>query len=156
MIKLKNILTESYVPGVSDIDIIAATIIGEAGGEGYKGMAAVKNVLQNRADKKSTIPAREALRPKQFSMWNKATTGVSVPEDFAEADRPASIQSIIDMYKTHSKWTTAVTLAKSKIKDITGNATKYYASDGAQEIDPPYWAKDWKDPITIGNHTFGN
>ncbi len=156
MIKLKDILNESYVPGVSDIDIIAATIIGEAGGEGYKGMTAVKNVLQNRADKKSTIPAREALRPKQFSMWNKATAGVSVPEDFAEDGRPASIQSIIDMYKTHSKWTTAVTLAKSKIKDITGNATKYYASAGAQEIDPPYWAKDWKDPITIGNHTFGN
>ena len=156
MIKLKNILTESYVADISDIDIIAATIVGEAGGEGYRGMTAVKNVLQNRADKKSTIPAREALRPKQFSMWNTATTGVTVPADFNEKGRPAKIQSIIDMYKKHSNWTTAVTLAKSKIKDITGDATKYYASNGTQEIDPPYWAKDWKDPITIGNHTFGN
>lgn len=156
MIKLKDILNESYVPGVSDIDIIAATIIGEAGGEGYKGMQAVKNVLQNRADKKSTIPAREALRPRQFSMWDDATKGVSVPEDFAEEGRPTKIQSIIDMYKTHSNWDTAVTLAKNKIKDITGGATSYYASSGTQEIDPPYWANDWKDPIVIGNHTFGN
>ena len=71
MIKLKDILKESYVTGVSDTDIIAATIIGEAGGESYEGMQAVKNVLQNRAVKKGTIIAREALRPKQFSMWNK-------------------------------------------------------------------------------------
>ena len=128
MIKLKNILNESYVLGVSDIDIIAATIVGEAGGEGYEGMQAVKNVLQNRADKKGTIPAREALRPKQFSMWDDATIGISVPGDFNKKGRPDIIQRIIDMYKKHSKWDTAVTLAKSKIKDITGGATMYYAS----------------------------
>jgi hypothetical protein len=156
MIKLKNILNESYITGVSDIDVIAATIIGEAGGEGYEGMQAVKNVLQNRADNKGTIPARESLRPKQFSMWNDATKGVSVPGDFNKEERPDKIQTIIDMYKKHSKWDTAVTLSKNKIKDITGGATKYYASGGTQKIDPPYWAKDWKDPITIGNHTFGN
>ena len=61
MIRLKDILNESYVSGVSDIDVIAATIVGEAGGEGYEGMQAVKNVLQNRADKKGTISARESL-----------------------------------------------------------------------------------------------
>ena len=157
MIKLKNILTKSYVADISDIDIIAATIVGEAGGEGYKGMQAVKNVLQNRADKKSTIPAREALRPKQFSMWDDATKGVSVPGDFNKEERPVKIQKIIDMYKKHSKWDTAVTLSKNKIKDITGGATSYYASGGTQKMDiAPYWAKDWKDPIIIGNHTFGN
>lgn len=156
MIRLKDILNESYVSGVSDIDIVAATIVGEAGGEGYEGMQAVKNVLQNRADKKGTIAARESLRPRQFSMWDKATAGVSVPDDFNKDGRPEKIQSIIDMYKKHSKWDTAVTLAKTNVKDITGGATMYYASGGSQVIDPPYWAKDWKDPIVVGNHTFGN
>ena len=42
MIKLKNILIETYVPGISDTDIVAATIIGEAGGESFKGMQAIK------------------------------------------------------------------------------------------------------------------
>ena len=140
MIKLKDILKESYVTGVSNTDIIAATIIGEAGGESYEGMQAVKNVLQNRAVKKGTIIAREALRPKQFSMWNKATSGVSVPDDFNKEGRPAKIQSIIDSYKKHSKWDVAFTLAKDNVKDITGGATKYYASGGTQKIDPPYWA----------------
>jgi N-acetylmuramoyl-L-alanine amidase len=152
MIKLKNILSETYIPTVSDVDIIAATIVGEAGGEGYTGMQAIKNVLQNRAKKKGTSPAQEAIRPKQFSMWNKATGGVSVASDFV----PKKIQSVIDTYKSHSKWDSAVALAKSNVKDITGGATSYYASGGSQSIDPPYWAKNWTNPIVIGNHTFGN
>jgi len=156
MIKLKNILNESYVSGISDIEVIAATIIGEAGGEGMNGMKAVKNVLQNRSVQRGTSIAGEALRPKQFSMWNKATKGVNIASDFNTKDRISKIQSIIDMYKKHSKWNIAVSLSKTKIKDITAGATKYYASGGPQQIDPPYWAKNWKNPIVIGNHTFGN
>ncbi len=156
MILLKNILNESYISDISDIDVVAATIIGEAGGEDTDGMKAVKNVLQNRSSKRGTSLAGEALRPKQFSMWNKATSGVNVTADFNQKDRILKIQSIIDMYKKHPKWNIGTTLAKTKIKDITGGATKYYASGGRHAIDPPYWAKNWKDPIIIGNHTFGN
>ena len=157
MLKLKNILFETYVPGISDTDIVASTIVGEAGGESYNGMQAIKNVLQNRANKRGTSLAGEALRPKQFSMWNKATAGVSVAADFNEKERLTKIQSIIDMYKKHSKWTIAEQLAKKKVKDITGGSTMYYASGGSQKISPPYWAKGWteSDSITIGNHTFG-
>ena len=158
MIKLKDILNETYVSNISDTDIVAATIVGEAGGESYEGMQAIKNVLQNRANKRGTSLAGEALRPKQFSMWNKATAGVSVAADFNEKSRVAKIQSIIDMYKKHSKWTIAESIAKKNVKDITGGSTMYYASGGSQKISPPYWAKDWKDSdsVTIGNHTFGN
>ena len=158
MILLKNILNEDYIPctSPSDVNIVAATIIGEAGGEGIKGMTAVKNVLQNRASKRGTSIAGEALRPKQFSMWNKATAGVNKSIDFTDPSRISKIQSIIDMYKTHSKWNVALTLAKTKIKDITGGATLYYASGGRHKITPPYWAKNWKDSVIIGNHTFGN
>ena len=156
MIKLKDILNESYISGILDTDIVAATIIGEAGGESYEGMQAIKNVLQNRATNKGTTLAGEALRPKQFSMWNKATAGVNVADDFNKQGRPKKIQAIINMYKKHSKWSTAVALSKKKIKDITGGATMYYASGGSQKISPPYWAKNWKDSVIIGNHTFGN
>jgi N-acetylmuramoyl-L-alanine amidase len=164
MIRLKDILNESYVAGISDIDIVATTIVGEACGEGYKGMQAVKNVLQNRAKKKGRTVARISLMPSAFSMWNKATAGVSVPDDFNKNGRPEIIQSIIDFWKNREPtcWDTAVTLAKSDVKDITGGATHYWASGGAQALkdkdgnpDPPYWAEDWKDPIVIGNHTFG-
>lgn len=45
-------LNEStYIPNISDVAIIAATLVGEAGGETYKGMQTIKNVLINRASK---------------------------------------------------------------------------------------------------------
>ena len=49
----------SYLSGVDDIEVVAATIIGEAGGESEKGMIAIKNVLDNRASNKKTSAAGE-------------------------------------------------------------------------------------------------
>lgn len=139
---------DSYIEGVDDSEIIASTIIGEAGGEGNKGMIAIKNVLDNRAKKKGTSAAGEALRPKQFSMWNSATSGVSTRDDFD----PKKIQSIIDQNKTHSKWSMALKIARGSYTDITKGANMYYAH---KKINPPYWTKDWEETAIIGNHTFG-
>ena len=50
--------------------IVAATIYGEAGGEGSNGMKAVANVIRNRADSSGTTPKQVVLKKKQFSMWN--------------------------------------------------------------------------------------
>ena len=63
---------------IRNVDIIAAALIGEAGGEGYKGMQAVMNVIVNRS-KSSNDFVRAAvanvLKPKQFSFFNKYTSG---------------------------------------------------------------------------------
>lgn len=146
---IKSIKTKpSYIKGVDDNEIIAATIIGEAGGEGNDGMIAIKNVLDNRAKKKGTTAAGEALRPKQFSMWNKATSGVSTKDDFDSE----KIQSVIDQYKGHSKWGMALRIARGNYDDLTKGANMYYAH---KKIKPPYWTKDWEQTAVIGNHTFG-
>lgn len=146
-------LNEAYLDGVQDEAIIAATAVGEAAAEGKKGMQAVINVLVNRAKKKGTSPASEALRPKQFSMWNKATSGVVSRSDFDVA----KIKSVISQYDSHERWDEAMALAKkaSSLEDITGGATMYYASSGSEAISPPYWTKNWTKTKTIGNHTFG-
>jgi len=47
-----GLIVESYLNGVKDNDIVAATLIGEAGGEDEKGMIAVCNTIYNRATKK--------------------------------------------------------------------------------------------------------
>lgn len=49
---------ETYISGVNDSEIIAATLIGEAGGEGNEGMIAVKNVLENRSSKKERVKGK--------------------------------------------------------------------------------------------------
>ena len=140
--------SSSYIPEINDDQIIAATLIGEAGGEPNKGMIAIKNVLDNRSSKKGTSAAGEALRPKQFSMWNAATKDVSSKSDYD----PNVINSIIDRYTSHEKWNDALSIARKALNDVTKGATFYYAHN---KIKPPYWTKGWKQTVVIGNHTFG-
>lgn len=142
---------ESYLPPILDDDIIAATLVGEAGGEGKEGMIAVYNVLGNRAAKKSTSRAGEALRPKQFSMWNSATSDVSKKSDFDKN----KVNKVIGIYKDGSEWKDAWKLANEIIKqdpkDITGGASHYYAH---KKVSFPGWS-GWTKTKVIGNHTFG-
>ena len=146
-----KLLNESYLNGVDDNEIVAATLVGEAGGEGTKGMEAVYGVLSNRAKNKGTSTAGESLRPRQFSMWDSVTRNVSSKEDFNKK----SILSIIKSYKSHPKWNEAVTISKSSIKDPTKGATHYYAFKGPYKINPPFFTNNWTETVEIGNHKFG-
>lgn len=143
-------LFESYLPPIKDTEIVAATLIGEAGGEEDKdAMKAILNVLQNRAKIKETTAAGEALRPSQFSMWNEATSGVNTRSDFSQS----KINGVINKHKTHKKWNEALKLASTTPKDVTGGATHYYAPKRVKKI--PSWEKDWTKTKTIGGHIFG-
>lgn len=128
------------------VQIIATTLVAEAGGEGKTGMQAVANVLQNRAKRRGTTPATEALKRKQFSMWNSHTVSGK------------SIKYVMDIYKVKESplWPHAVYLAKNiaGLRDVTGGATHYYNPKKVK----PAWGKGaptWKSTGTIGNHTFG-
>jgi hypothetical protein len=54
-------------------DILVRTVLGEARGEGVRGMEAVAHVLANRAGsgRYPSDPAAVALQPSQFSVWNQ-------------------------------------------------------------------------------------
>jgi hypothetical protein len=58
----------------SNLDIIAATLWGEARGESKQGQIAIYNILKNRARKSGGTSlkqiAAECLKPYQFSYWN--------------------------------------------------------------------------------------
>ncbi|QOE32106.1 hypothetical protein CPT_Palo_047 [Rhizobium phage Palo] len=61
----------------NDRDIVIRTMLGEAGGEGNQGMAAVAHVIVNRA-RDPRWPGRlqdVALQENQFSAWNKGAGG---------------------------------------------------------------------------------
>jgi superfamily I DNA/RNA helicase len=146
-----NSIFESYIPTLLDDEVIAATLVGEAGGEDEKGMTAVLNVLKNRAKKKKTSKVGEALRPYRFSMWNEVTKNVSDRKDY----KASEIKKIVDQFKKHEKWKKALDLVKSKPADITKGANSYYAYKGPNKISPPDFTKKWKKTIDIGNHRFG-
>lgn len=141
---------------ITNLDILAATLIGEAGGEGAEGMHAVMNVIMNRV-KGSNDPVRRAvavvLKPKQFSMFNSYTIGNE------------KIENIIFKFKQHPKWKLAEEIAlkglSGKLEDITNGATHYHVTKGKSKVTPK-----WSHPSiggknsqavvtnTIGAHTF--
>ena len=135
-----------------DEKIIVCTLLGEAGGESNpkKGMMAVANVLQNRAENDhfnyGSTPAKQALAKYQFSMWNDYNNGSEVLSD------------VYNKYKNHSQMETAIQIAKSieSLSDITGGAKFYYATyvspDWSKETDTTKWVKTTQ----IGQHVFGN
>lgn len=131
------------------VNKIATTLVLEAGGEGNRGMQAVANVLNNRAKRRGTTPAQEALRPSQFSMWNKYNANNE------------EISDVIAKAKRHEKWPIAVDYAKriQSLPDITGGATHYYNpnhTDVKNKIkDPEWWGNNMTNVKVIGNHKFG-
>lgn len=130
-----NHLTEVFglgkTPKPNNFDVVAATLIGEAGGEPnpIKSMKAVLSVLFNRAKIKNTKMAVQALAPMQFSMWNGiGNNNKKINEKIAEL-------------KKHPQWNNAMTLVKNP-KDITHGATHYYVFQGSSRVNP-----DWKDNL---------
>jgi len=115
---------------ISAREIVAATLILEAGGESEpRAMAAVREVIANRAKNKTEISV--CLAPKQFSCWNKI-----------------SPERGIEIAKRHPKWLDALALVKNK-SNYTNGATHYHA-----EKVSPSWAKKLAYTTKIGNHIF--
>jgi len=102
------------------IDVVARTMMGEAGNQGYGGMLAVGNVIANRAaanfgDYGSDF-ASQATAPSQFSAWNATDNGGN-----AQVNHRPSADAI--------KAATAV--VDGTAPDITGGATHYNVASGA-------------------------
>jgi len=140
----------------TNIDVIAAALIGEAGGEGEKGMHAVMNVIVNRAKGSNDLvrgAISNVLKPKQFSFFNNYNAGKE------------EMNQIIQRASKHSNWNKARSIAlaglSGKLNDITDGATHYHVSSGPGKVNPKWSnpAVGGKNPQavvtnTIGHHTF--
>jgi len=54
----------------AELFIVALTILGEARGETFEGMAGVASVIQTRMIERKQTASQVCLAPKQFSFWN--------------------------------------------------------------------------------------
>ncbi len=145
-----------------DVEITARTAWGEARGEGELGMLAVCWVVVNRANIAAKwllqhperqfhplygfgTPDSAALRPWQFSCWNRDDPNRAALLAVGPADRA---------------FATACRLAKvavhREIEDPTNGATHYHtiAAPAAVQIWPPRWAREQEPTTTIGHHVF--
>ena len=132
-----------------EIDVLARTIWGEARGEGYIGMEAVANVVQNRVKVAQSQGGKYwwgnniiqvCQKPYQFSCWNRSDP---------------SFKKLQGVDESNLYFATALRIARraviDRLPDHTNGATHYHADYVA-----PYWAKGETPTITIGRHLFYN
>lgn len=119
---------------VSETEIVATTLIAEAGGEkDSRAMHAVAEVIFNRSLARKISPAQVCLQPKQFSCWNGKE---------AETE--------INKAKKHKKWANALKIAQNLgSTNYTQNALFYHTT----KINPS-WNKKLTCTVTIENHKF--
>jgi hypothetical protein len=125
-----------------DLDILAWTMLGEAGGQGQQGMSDVAHVVLNRLNAGGYGGSIQdvALAPKQFSTWNSGSGGNDpkgkYPKDSQEFQRARQI---------------AEQVIAGQIPGPPGRPLDYNSDDIT-----PYWAssKDNNGTYTRNGHTF--
>jgi len=118
----------------TDAEIVAATIILEAGGEySPNALQAVNEVIQNRAIKRRIAPSQVCLQRLQFSCWNN------------KAKRPA----LLAKAQRHPRYSQALQIALSLPTNYTNGADHYHP-----DYCNPYWAKSMTVTVKIGRHIF--
>ena len=111
----------------TDAEIVAATIILEAGGEySPNALQAVNEVIQNRSIKRGIAPSEVCLQRFQFSCWN-----------------------IKPKAQRHPRYSQALQIALSLPTNYTNGADHYHP-----DYCLPYWAKSMTVTVKIGRHIF--
>lgn len=131
--------------GGGDRDLLAKTLMAEAGGEGPMGMLAAGAVIANRVKSGGYGDGLSGviMKPGQFSAWN-GVTGYAGGEG---ALNMAQIKPSAEAYQA------ADAILSGQYQDPTGGATHYYNPSVAN----PKWGQrnggNWQ---RIGNHIFGS
>lgn len=135
---------------LTDRDLIALTIYGEARGELVEGKIAVACVLRNRlrVGKWGASYERVCRAPKQFSCWNLSDPNAAVLKRLTtqiQQGLPPTDPALLECY-----WI-ADGLMKDLIQPRVGDATHYCARSMPT---PPAWARDGELVATVGHHWF--
>ena len=130
---------------LSEVDILARTLYGEARGEGLIGIEAVANVIMNRVALSKQYAlwwgktiSEVCLKPFQFSCWTPSDN------NFYKLIRVTDKNPVFRMCQRVAKRALCGTLA-----DITKGATHYHSKDIS-----PAWARRLMPIYEYGNHLF--
>lgn len=128
-----------------DEQIVAATLLGEARGEGRCGVYAVACVIQQRSINRNMSPAKICLQKNQFSCWKVGNKQLTL----LEANKKYYNQGGPIMYAR--QLARAIVKKRPLDRTFVGNADHFIATSLKNK---PSWAKKEKITTIIGNHTF--
>lgn len=139
------------IASLSDAEVVAVTLWGEARNEGHKGRAAIAHVVENRVkDGRYGKTARAVcLRPWQFSCWTPK-------------GGQANYERVIDAARAIKRATPlgpqlldclAIVDTLPSIPDMTMGAT-HYVTQELFETKPPKWAVGLTPCARVGSHVF--
>ena len=119
----------------SDQELVAAVLIGEAGGEGVEGLQAVHEVIITRSQERRLTEAQVVAQKHQFSCL---AVGAS---------------ELVAKGKRHSRWKDALNEAVAPANgNLTRGANHYLAPKRLKKL--PSWARGVKSCAVIGGHNF--
>ena len=151
-----------------DLLFCAATLVGEARSEGYDGMQAVMNVIQNRLASPVSWWHKEAgdnvqddtlaavcIDAWQFSCWNdgskpKQKKDPNFERCAAMADPDNFAENLKDKYFARAVSVASLAL-HGELPDLTHGSTHYHTTGVS-----PAWSVGKKPAIVIGRHKFFN
>lgn len=122
-----------------DINVLAALLVAEAGGEPQpeRAMTAVMNVIVNRAKHNPRDYLKQATKPLQFSALNPFTRGI-----FYNLSPRTKLRDFIQSKHHHAKFKLAQLIAakagKGQLPDITKGATHYHVYAGNSKVTPSW------------------
>ena len=125
------------------VDALARTIAGEAAGETDLGQTAVAQTMLNRMALAASNPDYNYLdRLSQFNAY----TDKNKPFQAAAPGTPEYDRALTSIANAMNP--------NNALPDTVRNATHYYASEGANAINAPSWARG-QNFTQLGAHTFG-
>lgn len=118
---------------ISEQELIAAVLVGEAGGEGSDGMCAVLEVVWTRhLERKQTFLEVITTR-KAFSCMNSKTP-----------------QALVQRSRSHKEWNYAMLLAEHRPRSRLAKGANHFHKTNIN----PRWARGKRPVAIIGNHKF--
>lgn len=127
-----------FLNNLTDVELLARMIYGEARGEPYDGMVAVACVAMNRAAQPTwwgTTLREVLLHPSQFSCF-----------------LPAYVSRLIT--PSEPVWLDCIKIAHGVMTNQTGDPTFGATSYYADYIAAPGWASQMQETVKIGQHVF--
>jgi hypothetical protein len=130
----------------AQLDMIARTVVGEAGNQEPLGQAAVAHVILNRVSdgRWGNSPSSVVLAPNQFEAWSNPQALASIPRTSKQYQDALAI---------------AKQVASGDIPDPTNGAMNYANVDTVQKRgnqSAMNWINGMTNVTKIGDHTFGN